>query len=128
MVVMIYGIGTDMVDVKRIERLYEQYKDAFALKILSRLEYLEWQSHPQPVAFLAKRFAAKEAVSKALNTGLRSPVSLGNIGVVHDALGKPELWFDESLQTWLDDQGVKSVHVSFTDEAHYCLAFVVAEK
>ncbi len=53
---MIYGIGTDMVDIKRIERLYQQYRDAFALKILSRIEYLEWQSHPQPVAFLAKRF------------------------------------------------------------------------
>ena len=125
---MIYGIGTDMVDIKRIERLYEQYKDAFALKILSRLEYLEWQSHPQPVAFLAKRFAAKEAVSKALNTGLRSPVTLNNIGVVHDALGKPEFWFAPVLQTWLDDKGIKSVHVSFTDEAHYCLAFVVAER
>ena len=125
---MIYGIGTDMVDIKRIERLYQQYHDAFALKILSRIEYLEWQSHPQPVAFLAKRFAAKEAFSKAVNTGIRSPVTLGNIGVLHDALGKPEFWFADALQTWLDERGIKHVHLSLTVEDHYSLAFVVAEK
>lgn len=125
---MIYGIGTDMVDIKRIERLYQQYKDAFALKILSRLEYLEWQSHPQPVAFLAKRFAAKEALSKALNTGLRSPVTLSNIGVVHDDMGKPEFWFEQPLQAWLDERGIAQVHLSLTDEDHYSIAFVVAER
>lgn len=125
---MIYGIGTDMVDIKRIERLYQQYRDAFALKILSRIEYLEWQSHPQPVAFLAKRFAAKEALSKALNTGLRSPVTLLNISVVHDALGKPEFLFADALQAWLDERDVAHIHVSLTDEDHYSVAFVVAER
>ena len=125
---MIYGIGTDMVDIKRIERLYQQYRDAFALKILSRIEYLEWQSHPQPVAFLAKRFAAKEAFSKAVNTGIRNPVTLGNIGVIHDEFGKPEFWVAEPLQAWMDERGIKHVHLSLTDEDHYSVAFVVAEQ
>ena len=125
---MIYGIGTDMVDIKRIERLYQQYRDAFALKILSRIEYLEWQSHPQPVAFLAKRFAAKEAFSKAMNTGIRNAVTLGNIGVIHDELGKPEFWVAEPLQAWMDERGIKHVHLSLTDEGHYSVAFVVAEQ
>ncbi|MDO5687181.1 MAG: holo-ACP synthase [Neisseria sp.] len=126
---MIYGIGTDMVETARIERLYERYGEAFAQKILSQPEWLEWTQSPptQPVAYLAKRFAAKEAFSKAVHTGLRSPVTLSNIAVLHDQNGKPEFLCLPPLKKWLRARRIGAVHLSISDEGEKVLAFAIAE-
>ena len=127
---MIYGIGTDIVNTTRIERLYKRYGDVFVDKILAHTEWLEWSRTPptHPVLFLSKRFAAKEAFAKAIHTGLRHPATLSNIAVVHDKIGSPEFLCDASLQKWLKEQGISKVHLSLSDEQDYVLAFVIAEK
>lgn len=126
---MIYGIGTDIVDIARITRLYERYGEAFAQKILSQPEWLEWTQSPpaQPVSYLAKRFAAKEAFSKAVHTGLRSPVTLSNIAITHDENGKPEFLCLPPLKKWLRTRCIGTVHLSISDDAEKVLAFAVAE-
>ena len=78
--------------------------------------------------FLAKRFAAKEAFAKALGTGLRAPATLRNIGITHDALGKPVLELAAELQALLDEQGIDRQHLSISDEKALAVAFVVLEK
>ncbi|WP_373762261.1 holo-ACP synthase [Neisseria dentiae] len=125
---MIYGIGTDIVALERIEKLHKKYGQAFAQRLLSRIELLEYPQSGRPVNFLAKRFAAKEAFAKAVGTGLRTPVSLRNIGVGHDGLGKPEFICEPDLQQWLQEKGIKRVHLSMSDEGGQVLAFAVAEK
>ncbi len=125
---MIYGIGTDLVTISRIGKMCKTYgANAVAEKILSRVEYLEWPSASNPVLFLAKRFAAKEAFAKAVHTGLRSPVSLRNIGIGHDALGRPEFMPEPPLQQWLEHKGIGRVHLSLSDEGDQVAAFAVAE-
>jgi holo-[acyl-carrier protein] synthase len=125
---MIYGIGTDMVAIKRIEALYKKYGQAFAERILHQAELMEWQTAAQPVNFLAKRFAAKEAFAKAVGTGVRGVVTLRNVGVGHDLAGRPEYIYAPALQAWLDEKGIRAVHLSMSDESDQVMAFAVAEK
>lgn len=124
---MIYGIGTDIVTVSRIERLYKKYGITFAERMLSRIELLEFTDASDQVNFLAKRFAAKEAFGKAVGTGLRVPVTLRQIGVGHDALGKPEFICEPELQQWLNKKRIQEVHLSFSDEKGQVIAFAIAE-
>lgn len=125
---MIYGIGTDMVSIERIEKMCKNHGvSVVANKLLSRIEQLEWPSANNPVMFLAKRFAAKEAFAKAVHTGLRSPVTLRNIGIGHDELGRPEFLVEPSLQAWLDERRIGKIHLSLSDEAGKIVAFAVAE-
>ncbi len=124
---MIYGIGTDIVEVTRIEASIEQFGDAFAKRVLADSElasYLESQIKPR---FLAKRFAAKEAFAKALGTGLRAPATFQNIAVSHDELGKPILILSHELQTFLQSRNVTQTHISISDERNLAAAFVVLE-
>ena len=88
---MIFGIGTDIVEVSRIESSINQFGDDFARRILADSEFASYKQSQIKPRFLAKRFAAKEAFSKALGTGLRAPATFQNIAVSHDALGKPIL-------------------------------------
>ncbi|UOO75868.1 holo-ACP synthase [Neisseria sp. Dent CA1/247] len=125
---MIYGVGTDIVSLNRIEKLHKKYGKAFADRLLSRIDLLEYPQAGSPANFLAKRFVAKEAFAKAVGTGLRSPVSLRNIGIGHDELGKPEFYCEPELQQWLEEKGIKCVHLSMSDEEDKVLAFAVAEK
>lgn len=125
---MIYGIGTDMVTINRIERLYKKYGIAFAERMLTRIELLEFADASNPVNFLAKRFAAKEAFGKAVGTGLRVPVTLRQIGIGHDGLGRPEFMCEPELQRWLNQKGIGQVHLSFSDEENQVIAFALAEK
>lgn len=126
---MIYGIGTDLVTISRIGKMCKTYgANAVANKILSRIEYLEWPSASNPVLFLAKRFAAKEAFAKAVHTGLRSPITLRNIGIGHNELGRPEFILETPLQLWLNDKGIGTVHLSLSDESDQIIAFAIAEK
>ncbi len=124
---MIYGIGTDIVEVARIEQSLARFGDAFAKRILTETEYLEYELSQVKARFLAKRFAAKEAFGKALGTGLRAPVSMQQIGVGHNDLGKPVLVLGEELQRWVDERGIRFMHVSISDEKALAVAFVILE-
>jgi holo-[acyl-carrier protein] synthase len=124
---MIHGIGTDIVEYTRIEKMLARYGQRLAERMLNESELAEFQTHANPARFLAKRFAAKEAFAKAVGSGLREPVSLRRIGVTHDGLGKPVLQFDEVLRTYLAQLGVSGHHVSISDERDFIVAFVVLE-
>lgn len=124
---MIFGIGTDIVEVTRIQASLTQFGDDFAKRILADSELESYlQSHIK-ARFLAKRFAAKEAFSKALGTGLRAPATFQNIAVSHDALGKPILILARELQTFLDAKNIQQTHISISDEKNLAAAFVVLE-
>lgn len=122
---MIYGIGTDLCDVKRIEKLLEKRGDVFMNKILSEAERAV---APQPISanWLAKRFAAKEAVVKAMGTGFVDGLFFGDIKVFNDAAGRPYVELSPKAQAMLPQQ----VHVflSLSDEKTYALAFAVLEQ
>ena len=124
---MIYGIGTDIVEVSRIEESLARFGNAFAQRILTEDEYLEFELSQVKARFLAKRFAAKEAFGKALGTGLRVPVSMQNIGVGHNDLGKPVLVLEKELQSWVEERGIQVMHISISDEKALAVAFVVLE-
>ena len=124
---MIFGIGTDIVEVSRIEDALARFGAPFAHRILTESEWLAFeQSHTQ-ARFLAKRFAAKEAFSKALGTGLRPPATFQNIGVAHDDLGKPVFDLAPELQASLNARGIRACHLSISDEKALAVVFVVLE-
>jgi holo-[acyl-carrier protein] synthase len=124
---MIYGIGTDIVEVSRIEQSLARFGNAFAQRILSDEEYLEFELSQVKARFLAKRFAAKEAFGKALGTGLRAPVAMQSICVGHSDLGKPVLMLAPDLQAWVEERGIRFMHISISDEKALAVAFVVLE-
>jgi holo-[acyl-carrier protein] synthase len=124
---MIYGIGTDIVEVSRIEQALNRHGEAFAKRILTEAEFAEFQQSHTQARFLAKRFAAKEAFAKALGTGVRAPATMQNIGISHDALGKPVFVIAPVLQTLIEKNNIRQQHVSFSDEKALAVAFVVLE-
>ncbi|HAF45701.1 MAG TPA: holo-ACP synthase [Gallionellaceae bacterium] len=124
---MIVGIGTDIVTVARIEAAMVRHGAAFAERILSAAELAEYATQAHPARFLSKRFAAKEAFAKATGQGLRHPVSLRNITVGHDELGKPVFLFDAELGTHLQKRGIAHHHLSISDERDTAVAFVILE-
>ncbi|MDP1558501.1 MAG: holo-ACP synthase [Nitrosomonas sp.] len=125
---MIFGIGTDVVESSRIERSLEKYGNRFAKRILSNDEWSDYTSSSKPILFLASRFAAKEALSKAIGTGLRYPVSLNHIGITHDTLGKPYFVFHPELNELIKSKGIVNHHLSISDEINIVCAFVILEK
>ncbi|MBU0621263.1 MAG: holo-ACP synthase [Gammaproteobacteria bacterium] len=124
---MIFGIGTDIVTVVRIEAAMERHGPAFAKRILSDSELADFANQAHPARFLSKRFAAKEAFAKATGRGLRHPVTLHNISVGHDELGKPVFQLEEELGAYLLQLGVTSHHLSISDEQEHAVAFVILE-
>ncbi|MES1987686.1 MAG: holo-ACP synthase [Pseudomonadota bacterium] len=124
---MIFGIGTDIVEVARIDASIQQFGDDFAKRILAETELASYLESHIKARFLAKRFAAKEAFSKALGTGLRAPASFQNIAVSHDDLGKPLLVLAPELQALLQSKNITQMHLSISDEKNLAAAFVVLE-
>ncbi len=124
---MIFGIGTDIVSVARIEGASARHGVAFAERILSAQELAQYATQAHPARFLSKRFAAKEAFAKATGHGLRAPISLHRITVSHDGLGKPEFVFDEELSAYLRQLGVVRHYLSISDERDSAVAFVILE-
>ncbi|GAB1232137.1 holo-ACP synthase [Ferrigenium sp. UT4] len=124
---MIFGIGTDIVSVARIEAAVQQHGAAFAQKILTPSELADYALVPHPARFLAKRFAAKEAFAKATGQGLRHPVTLHNLTVNHDAMGKPQFCFAAELSVQLQQLGIRHHHLSISDEKDHAIAFVILE-
>jgi len=124
---MIHGIGADLVVLARLDAMWRRHGERALEKLLAPQERAECRASVDPGRFLAKRFAAKEALGKALGTGIRAPVLLTAIAVHHDDLGKPAFVFDAELAGWIAGQGLVC-HLSLSDEAEHALAFVVVEK
>jgi holo-[acyl-carrier protein] synthase len=124
---MILGIGTDIVALARIEALHQQYGERFARRVLSASEMDEFAAHASPARLLMKRFAAKEALAKAAGSGLRHPVSLLQISVKHDQMGKPVFTFADELAEYFRQLGVTRHHLSISDEREVAVAFVILE-
>ena len=124
---MILGIGTDLCEIARIQRAMDRFGDRFAGKILGETELQRFRTHRNPAAYLAKRFAAKEAFSKAIGTGIRYPVSWRNVNVINGASGKPGFRFSKDLDLLLARRGVSAVHLSITDESGLAGAYVIVE-
>lgn len=124
---MIVGIGTDIVAVERLRSMYQRHGEAALEKLLAPGERADFARAPDPGRFLAKRFAAKEAFAKAYGTGLRAPLTLPNIAVVHDALGKPGFVFAAELEAELSNKRLLA-HLSISDEKEHAIAFVLLEK
>jgi holo-[acyl-carrier protein] synthase len=124
---MIYGIGTDLVMIERMELSLTRFGEHFADRLLAPSEHGNFFASRNPARFLSKRFAAKEALAKAAGTGLRHPVSLRSIAIVHTSLGQPEFRFSAELDAWLKARGIHRTHLSISDEQHYALAYVILE-
>ncbi len=124
---MIFGIGTDIVELSRIESMWARYGARLAKRLLSIDEMTDYNASHNAARFLAKRFAAKEAFAKAVGSGLRFPVNLRRISVSHDDFGKPILKFDEVLHLHLAQLGINGHHLSLSDDRDWVVAFVVLE-
>jgi len=124
---VIAGVGIDLVVATRIERLLEQYGEQFAKRVLAAAEWSAFATSARPVWFLANRFAAKEAFSKALGTGLRYPVTLHAISVAADHAGQPLLGFHGPLPAYLASRGIVRHHLGLSHEKGMACALVVLE-
>ena len=124
---MIHGIGTDLVQLRRMREALERHGERFALRILAASEVEGWRAHRDPARFLAKRFAAKEAFGKALGTGVAVPATLHAVAVGHDSLGKPRYVYDERLTLHMENNCLRA-HLSITDEDDTVVAFAVIEQ
>lgn len=124
---MIHGIGTDLVVIQRMREFWQRHGERALEKLLAPEERADCRASSDPGRFLAKRFAAKEALGKALGTGIRAPVLLPAIAVAHDELGKPSFGFGPELADWIGQRGL-TCHLSLSDEKEHALAFVVVER
>ena len=128
---MIYGIGTDILDIRRLRATLQRRGDRFAEKVLGEQELAVYRARSARVAqrglsFLATRFSAKEAFSKAIGMGMRMPMTWRACEVVKAASGKPEIRLHGALAEWFGARGLRAF-VSVTDETEYAAAFVVVE-
>ena len=124
---MIYGIGVDLVKVARIERVLGRYGDRFCARVFTEREIAYCRGKSWAAAGFAMRFAAKEAFSKAMGTGIRYPVNWHNVSVDNGRSGKPMLRFSDPLAALLQSRGIAAAHLSLTDEIGMACAFVVLE-
>jgi holo-[acyl-carrier protein] synthase len=125
---MIYGIGVDVVEPHRVKRLLDKYGERFARRVLTEREWPGYGRTKNPVFFIANRFAAKEAFSKAMGTGFRYPVTLQCISVVQDRRGKPGFEFHPELAEFVAAEGIVGHFVTISDEKSLTCACVVLEK
>lgn len=125
---MIYGIGIDVIEPARVARVLERFGDRFVRRVLTPRERPGYARTAQPVLFLANRFSAKEAFSKAMGTGFRYPVTLQCISIVPDRLGKPNFEFHPRLQAMVEERGIVGHHLTISDERSLACACVVLEK
>jgi holo-[acyl-carrier protein] synthase len=124
---MIYGIGTDLVDIQRIKKM--KSLSAFAKKILGDQEleqYAELTDGPNQY-YLGKQFAGKEAFVKALGTGFKHPIFPKDIQILRNADGKPEILLSAEAKSYVEDLGITKSHVSLADESNHLIAFAVLE-
>ena len=122
---MIYGIGTDIVYVPRIEKILKRFGDRFAQRVLTPSELSNMEQAILPARFLAKRFAVKEASAKAFGTGFRNGLALSHIGVSHDQYGKPLLQFYGQAKQLMVNKKISNSQLSISDDGDYAIAFVI---
>jgi holo-[acyl-carrier protein] synthase len=128
---MIYGIGTDICDLRRMQQTFERRGDRFAERVLGAAELRVFQArrarHPaRGVRYLATRFSAKEAFSKAIGLGIRMPMTWSACEILNEASGKPVVRLSGVLAAWFAERDLVA-HVSVTDETDYVATFVVVE-
>lgn len=124
---MIYGVGTDLIRVARIEQTLAAHPQRFPRRLLHPAELAQFMSSKRPANFLAKAWAAKEAFGKALGTGVRGYAN-PEVGVVRGNLGKPALVYSDAMAAHLQVMGIGDGHISLSDEDGLVLAFVVLER
>ncbi|WP_077034230.1 holo-ACP synthase [Pelomonas sp. KK5] len=128
---MIYGIGTDICDIRRIRETLARRGERFAEKVLGPHEMAVFRERKakveaRGVAYLATRFSAKEAFSKAIGMGMRMPMTWRDCEIVKAPSGKPEIRLHGALAEWFEARGLRA-HVTVTDETEYAASFVVVE-
>jgi holo-[acyl-carrier-protein] synthase len=128
---MIYGIGTDICDVRRIKASLERHGDRFAAKVLSDGEFTTWKARSarwpeRGVRYLATRFSAKEAFSKAIGLGMRMPMTWRLCEVAKEPSGKPTIVLHGVLKEWFEARHLVA-HITVTDETDYAASFCVVE-
>ncbi|MEW6354602.1 MAG: holo-ACP synthase [Pseudomonadota bacterium] len=121
---MIFGVGTDIVRVARMQENLQRYGANFAPRILTPRELDDFAAAKQPAHFLARRFAAKEAAAKAMGTGFSDGLSLKHIGVTHDKNGKPLLEYYGRAAELREELGIGASYLSIADEDDHAVAFV----
>ncbi len=129
---MIFGIGTDVCDVRRIRAAVQRNGDRFALRVLSDGELKVWRRRgarwpERGLRYLATRFSAKEAFSKAVGLGMRMPMTWRSCEIANLPSGKPVIVLHGALKDWFEAQGL-AAHVTVTDETDYAASFVVVER
>lgn len=122
---MIFGIGTDVVRLDRVQRTLERFGDHFVRRLLLPEELAAFHGQRRPARFLAMRFAAKEAIVKAMGTGFSHGVWIRDIGVVQNAWGRPEIVYSSRGEERRRELGIGQGHVSLTDEAGLVVAIAV---
>lgn len=122
---MIFGIGTDVVQLDRVEATLARFGEHFVRRLLLPEEEVQYRRHARKARFLAMRFAGKEAVVKAMGTGFRNGMWIRDVGIVANALGKPEIVYSPRGRALCEEMGIGEGHVSLTDEAGLVLAFAV---
>ena len=124
---MIFGIGSDIVELSRIKSTHERFGDHFAQRILMEEELELFHRSKRPSRFLAMRFAGKEAIVKAMGTGFAHGVWLRDVGITNNDWGRPIVIFSERGQRICKRLGIGNAHVSLTDDAGLIIAFAVVE-
>ena len=124
---MIYGVGTDIVNIDRIQKIILKNREGFIKRVLTEHEQALFANKADSAAFFAKRFAAKEAFSKALGTGIGKVVSFQDLTVRNNENGKPHFIPSEKLRLYLLEKGIKKAHLSISDESQNAVAFVILE-
>lgn len=125
---MIFGIGTDVVQLTRIERVWERFGAQFARRLLLEEEHALFETSKRPVRFLAMRFAAKEAVVKAMGTGFANGMWVRDVGMMPNGLGQPQIIFSNRGRHVCARLGIDGGHLSLTDEAGLIVAVAVLMK
>ena len=124
---MIVGIGTDVVSIERIQGVLDRHGERFVNRVLTPEERVRYQRTKAKASHLAKRWAAKEAFSKAIGTGIHAPFTWQSITVGRDPRGKPLVIPNETMKKYLVQIGVAHAHITLTDDAGVAVAFVVLE-
>ena len=124
---MIIGIGTDIMQIERMQESLQQRGEAWARRLLTDPELAEYEKRGNKPAYLAKRFAAKEAAAKALGTGFADGITWKQMHVLNDAKGAPVMTFTDKALERAQALGVTHIHLSISDEKHYAVAFVILE-
>ena len=124
----VVGIGTDIVEIERLEAMTAKALAKLAQRVLTPRELTHFGQLKFPIPYLAKRWAAKEAASKALGTGIAKGVSFQHFDIVSDDNGKPELLMSGEALNIANKMFAKDFHLSISDERHYALAFVVLSR